>query len=153
MLYDILNDEIMINKYNQNYFIRLANEKVAYFSILTHTFIRIVPDSTSKILPGMGFYDRVYNGKTEVLVKRKKIIKEDPPSGNELVSKFVQHNSYFVKMHNAYFQVATKNSLSKLFKDKYKEIRRHLKKDKIKFRKQPELAIIKAAQYYDLLTN
>ncbi len=153
MLYDILNDDILINKYNQNYYIRLANEKVGYFSILKHNFIRIVPDSADKTLPGIGFYDRIYNGKTEVIVKRKKLIMDDPPISNEIVTRFVQYNSYFVKKNHAYFQVVTKSSLSKLFEGKYKEIRRYLKKSKIKFRKQPELALIKAAQYYDQLTN
>ena len=153
MLYDIWNDNVIIYKYKQNYRIRLVNEKVSYFSILAHTFIRIVPDSTGKVLPGIGFYDRVYDGKTEVLVKRNKIIKDDPPIANEISSRYLQRNSYFVKKHNVYFQVSTRKSLLELFDDRDKEIRKYLRKNKIKFRKQPEYTIIKAAQYYDLLTN
>lgn len=153
MLYDILNDDILVNRYNQYYFIRLAKEKIGYFSILTHNFIRIVPDSNNKALPRAGFYDVVYNGKTEVLVKREKTIKDDQPITYELISRYIQHNSFFVKIQNTYFEVSTKKSLFKIFDSKYREIRSYLKKNKIKFRKQPELAIIKAAQYYDLLTN
>ncbi len=153
MLYDILNDDVIINRYNQNFRIRLTKEKISYFSVLTHTFIRIVPDSTGKVLPGIGFYDRIYNGKTEVLVKRTKDIKDDPTIANEIISRFLQHNSYFVRKHHLYFQVATRKSLLKLFDDRDKQIRKYLRKNKIKFRKQPEYTIVKAAQYYDQLTK
>ncbi|HXB45289.1 MAG TPA: hypothetical protein VNV85_14585 [Puia sp.] len=153
MLYDILNDDVIINRYNQNFRIRLAKEKISYFSLLAHTFIRIVPDSTGKALPGIGFYDRIYNGRTEVLVKRTKAVKDEPLIGNEIVSRFLQHNSYFVKKHNIYFQVGTRKSLLKLFDDRDKQIRKYLRKNKIKFRQQPENTVVKAAQYYDQLTN
>lgn len=153
LLYDILHDDIIINKYNQNYFIRLPGEKIDFFSIATDTFVKVVPDSADKVLPGIGFYNRIYNGKTEVIVKRKKVLNEDPPANGVSQFHYLQHNSYFVKKKNVYFQVSSRKSLFKLFDDKNKEIRKYLRKNKINFKEQPEYAILQASKYYDLLTN
>ena len=153
LLYDIVNDEIVINKYNQTYLMNLPEEKISFFSMLTDTFIRIVPDSAGKALPGIGFYNRIYNAKMQVLVKRKKVLTEDPPAYGVSQFHYLQRNSYFVKKQKIYFQVSSRKSLFKLFDDKSKEIRRYLRKNKIDFKEQPENAIVQAAQYYDLLTN
>jgi hypothetical protein len=153
LLYDILHDDIIINKYNQNYFIRLPGEKIAFFSISKDTFVRVVPDSANKALPGIGFYDRIYNGRTEVIVKRKKVLNEDPPANGVSQFHYLQRNSYFVKKQHIYFQVSSRKSLLKLFDDKNKDIRRYLRKNKINFKDQPEYAILQASKYYDLLTN
>lgn len=152
-LYDIFNDELIINKYNQNYKITLASEKISYFSYASGTYIRIVPDSADKVLAGIGFYNRIYNGKTTVLIKRKKTIREDAVTTGVATSRFIQQNTYFVKRGNSYSRVSSKKSLIKLFNEQSKEIRKYLKKNKIDFKSQPEYAIVEAARYYDLLTN
>ena len=101
----------------------------------------------------VGFYQRIYNGKTEVLVRRKKIIRDDPVTNGELKSRYIQLNNYYVKKKGVYSEVNGKKSLFRLFGDKDKEIRKYFKANKIKYNKFPELAIAKAAEYYDLLTN
>ncbi len=153
ILFDICNDAVIINRYNQDFRIRLVNEKIGYFSLLSHTFVRIVPDSASRLVIGIGFYDRVYKGKMEVLVRRKKIIKDDPVVNGEIKSRYKAVENYFIKRNNAYFPVRTEKSVVRLFKDRDKEIRRYIKKNKLSFKKQPEYAIIQVARYYDQLTN
>jgi hypothetical protein len=153
LLYDIANDEIIINKYKQSYLISLPHEKIGFFSIRADTFVMVMPDTAARNLPAAGFYNRIYNGKTLVLVKRKKILNEDPPANGASKFHYVQRNTYFVKKEKTYFRVTSKRSLFKLFDDKGKDIRRYLRKNKINFNDQPEYAIAQAARYYDSLTN
>src|SRR5258706_8102277 len=76
LAYDIYKEEVIINKYNQNFRIKLVNDKITWFSVLDHTFIRIVRDSSNSALPVTGFYDKLYSGTVTVLAKRKKKIEE-----------------------------------------------------------------------------
>ena len=74
--YDIVKDLVIINRLGQNYTISLISEKLDEFSFENHDFIRLTRDSVRGVELNTGFYDRVYAGKTTVLVKRTKHIQE-----------------------------------------------------------------------------
>jgi hypothetical protein len=152
LTYDIYYDEVIINRYNQNYRIKLINDKVGYFSFAGHSFVRIVQDSTTGPLPGTGYYDRLYNGNVVVLAKRKKKFEETINNGSA-ATQYVEDDRYFIKKSNVYYPVSNKQSILRVFKDKKKDIQKLLKKNKIKFKPNPEFGIVKAAQYYDQLKN
>jgi hypothetical protein len=153
MAYDIVRDELTTNRYNQNFRITLVNEKIAYFSILNHYFVRIIQDSINKSIITTGFYDQLYNGKLKLFAKRpKKIIeKVTAEEGDQLW--FEEHDGYFILRNNKYFSVKDKNNLFDFFKDRKKDLKKYLRKNKIKFKDDPELAILKSVEYYDQLKN
>jgi hypothetical protein len=153
MLFDVYEDAVVINRYEKNYKIRLANEKIDSFSFLSHTFIRIVPDSNGSPSAGIGFYNRLYNGKYAVFVKRRKIIKDDPVIHGEMKSRYLAIEDYFIKKNGVYYPVRTAKSVTGLLKDKDKDLRRFIKKNKLNFKKRPEYAIVQVVKYYDEITN
>jgi hypothetical protein len=153
MAYDIVRDELTINRYNQNFRITLVNEKITYFSLLNHYFVRLIQDTINKSIITTGFYDRLYNGKLKLFAKRqKKIIeKVTAEEGDQLW--FEEHDGYFILRNNKYFSIKDKKDLFDFFKDRKKDLKRYLRKNKIRFKDAPELAILKSVEYYDQLKN
>jgi hypothetical protein len=99
-----------------------------------------------------GFYDLLSDGNSRLLVKRRKIIKETITS-NELHREFIHKNYYFIEKDGVYNPVKNKRSALKVLSDQKKEIRQYLKKNKIKFRKNRELALVSMVAYYNQATD
>jgi hypothetical protein len=76
MIYDIRNDEVIILLHNHFSKLILLNERVKYFDFLNHHFLNLKTDSVNSGNSGItsGYFDVLYEGKSEVLVKREKEI-------------------------------------------------------------------------------
>jgi hypothetical protein len=151
MVFDLLKDQLVILHFNKLTKLSLVNEKVKDFTINNHHFIRIVKDSLHNQTLTTGFYDEVYNGKSAVLVRRSKFIEETVT--DHLEQNFAELNFFYVKKEGTWKTVKTYKGLLGLFTTNARDVRRYLKKSKIKFRKDRETAIVKAAAYYDTLNN
>jgi hypothetical protein len=151
--YDINSEAVIVNNYTQNYLIALVNEKVQNFSIVGKKFLRLVPDSAYRSFMDIGFYEIAYEGKIQLLIKRKKVIRQDPITGDEIKSRYVEIDQFYIKKKNIFFQVASKKTLFEILKEKAKDIRKALRAGKIKFNKNSESAILQSVKYYDQLTN
>jgi len=152
LIYDIHREEVIINRYGQRFMIKLAREKIDWFSFPGHNFIRIVRDSSSKTLPGTGFYEKLYSGTVSVLAKRKKKIEETINSAG-ISTQFSGDDHIYIRKDGVYYPVRNKKSTLQVFRDSKKDIRRLLRKNKIKFKPDLEFGIVKAAQYYDQIKN
>lgn len=151
LLYDQVRDQLITMEDGNFFKIYLVNEKVTAFSILEHTFIRIVPDSLHKSVLSAGFYDRYYQGKTGVYVKTVKLLQENTNSDG------LKHNintatRYYVLKDGKYHPVKKEKSVLALLGDKKKEVRQYLRKNKIRYRKDRATAIARTMAYYDQLT-
>ena len=62
-----------------------------------------------------------------------------------------QKNEIYLKKEGKYFSVLSSGSVLKALGNKQKEILSHLKKNAIKFKKDPEKAIVMMVSYYDQL--
>jgi hypothetical protein len=151
--YDIVHDEVTINRYNENFRIKLASEKIACFFFLNHFFVRLVQDSTNKSVIATGFYEQLYNGKLKLFAKRIKKAKDQIVTDEGGKIWFEEHNLYYVQKNNKYYSVQSKVLLFDVLKDRKSEVQKYLRKNKIKFRKSPELTVLKAVEYYDQLKN
>ena len=65
--------------------------------------------------------------------------------------KTYSKNRYFIFKKDRYTEVYSKKSLLYFFNDKKSILKQSLKKQKIKFRKQREQAIIAMVEQYDLI--
>jgi hypothetical protein len=149
MVYDIHNDQVVVLLYNKFSKLVLLPELVKDFDFLDHHFINIKADSIGNSpVVNAGYYDQIYNGKTKVLVKRYKNIQT---SGAE--SYFDSKRDIFIKKNNRYYSTSSQGSLLDALKDKKTELQQYIKANKIKFRKDPEDAMIKIVSYYDHLIN
>ena len=150
MWYDLVKDEVVVQNIDSLSMISLHNERIDYFSLLGHYFIKISQDSSSSL--STGFYDQIYKGKTEVLVRRYKGTLEDVSTEGIFTKILKQKNEIYLKKEGKYFSVLSSGSVLKALGNKQKEILSHLKKNAIKFKKDPEKAIVMMVSYYDQLT-
>src|SRR5256885_6744591 len=116
ILYDLVNDAVVIRSYGGNYSLNLVNEKISDFTLMGHFFVRLEADTTTGSGIGPGFYERLYNDNLAVFVKRKKQINAIP-GREEVTSEYVQYNFFFIRKNNRYMRVTNKGSLLKILKE------------------------------------
>jgi len=145
VLYDIYHDAMVSISDNGLYILRPG--KVSDVYLLDHHFIYLDTEGPGSLT--LGFYDLVYKGKSQVLVKQTKLI--DETKTTEIV--YEDRSDIYVKKDNKYFPVSSKGSLMDIFKDKKKELNQYLKDNKINYYKDKEGAIAKLAGYYDQINK
>lgn len=142
--YDLVHDEVFI-KTSQNISLNLLKEKIDQFSIEDHLFVRL-NEQTDQSELSTGFYEVLHQSKIIVLAKRRKQL---VPSFNlDDPYKFVHYDRYFVKINKAYHEILGHGSLVSLFPGHQKEIRKYIHQTGINFKKNPESAIVKVAEYF-----
>ena len=150
ILYDLVNDAVVIRNYGRNYNLNLVNEKISDFTLMGHFFVRLEADTTTGSGIGPGFYERLYNGSLAVFVKRKKQINAIP-GREEVVSEYVQYNYFFIRKNNSYVRVTNKRSLLSILKEHKSEVRKFLRRSHLNFKKDADITIAKAVAYFDQL--
>jgi hypothetical protein len=153
MWYDLARKEVIVGYFDGFSKISLHSEKISDFLIENHHFINIQGDTASKHGLDEGFYDQIYKGKSEILVKRDKnfLISTDPDG--LWMSFSGEQNDIFLKTGEKYESVSSQKSVLKALGKYEKEIQAHLKKNKVKFNKQREKAIMMMVAYYDQLNK
>ena len=151
MMYDLVRDELVILHYNHVQKITLLSEKIREFNLQGHHFIRVEKDSQNKESLPPGFYDRLYNDHSVVLAHRSKVIEEKITT---VVERFItSHEHYYIQKNGVFHEVHSYNSLLSILKDHSKEIKQYLRKNKIRYNRNRENAIIRAVTYYDSLNK
>jgi hypothetical protein len=151
LLFDIVRQEIVVNRYNQNVRITLLNEKVKYFTLAGHRFENIALNEGKDESAGNTIYDLVFNGRASVYVKRSKRIKnpvkaEDPP-------EFVEEDMFYIRNGSILYAVDNRSTLLQALKDKNELIKAYLRKNGFKFKKKLEKELIMTAAYYSTLNQ
>lgn len=162
MLYDLLQDNVVIQQYVSNKngaseeykkILRqdLIRNKVSWFTLPGHEFVRLATDSSSLGMPE-GFYERMYNGKVKLFAKRTKRYIEEV-KGQELDRRFEQTNNYYILQNGKYYTVRSAKSLPGILKDKKREVNTFYRTNRKKYKKNKEQLIFEAVRYYDQLTT
>jgi hypothetical protein len=151
LLFDIVRQQIVINRYNKNIRITLLSEKVKYFTVAGHRFENIALIEGKDGYTGEGIYDIVFDGKASVLVKRIKRIKyplkaEDPPG-------FVEEDEFYIRNGSNLYPVDNKGSLLQALHDKKELIKTYIRKSRFKFRKNLEKELMITTAYYSTLNQ
>jgi len=151
LMYDIFKDELVIRHLNGDPML-LQSEKVSYFWNDGHTFKRF--ESGKDISPQMrtGFYDLVYNGKTQLLVRRTKQ-RQEKIVDKRVITYFPEKNFYYIKKDGRYNFVRSKKSVLALFPEHKKQLRKALRDANIAFRPARETAIARMVATYDALAK
>ncbi len=153
MWYDIARNEVIVGYADNSSKISLHNEKISDFLIENHRFINIQGDTAIKYDLKEGFYDQIYKGKSEILVKRAKDFIKNTDTDGVWIAFSNEKKDIFLRTGEKYESVSTKKSVLKALGKYQKEIQAHLKKNKVKFGKQREQAIKLMVAYYDQLNN
>jgi hypothetical protein len=130
--------------------IQLLNQKIAGFTLFNNTFIRIIKDSTAAPLVRTGFYNLLYKGNISLLKREEKIIREDVSTGELL--RFIDPDVYYyIQKDNIFYSIKKKSSILDIFKDRKKDIRQYIRKNKLNYKKNRDNMLIKVTAYYDQL--
>lgn len=149
--YEIFDDALILKDYSQNYFIRLNGSKIAAFTINQDSFIQPSYDDPALEADHPGFYQRIYNGASEVLVKHKKVLLYKTTIDKTL-TWYEPYKFYYIRKGNEWFNISSRNDVVKAYGDKKQEIRRFLS-GKEKFKKNPEGLLKATAAFYEELTR
>ncbi len=146
MLYDVVNQGIIISRYNSDERMELVREKIKYFSQNGHHFQNILSTEGKDETLTHTIYEVIFEGNTSVLVKRIKTIKkgmraEDPNS-------FVAEDEFFIRNQNALYPVTSRSDVMNAFKDQKEKIKIFIRKNSFKFRKKIEKELIATTAYY-----
>lgn len=142
--YDLYADKV-ISVYGKSTWFSLVSEKVSSFYLNNHHFKYL--DSTTNIIKP-GFFDLIFDGESKILVKRIKNMQLSIKD-KEVRYHFVPKTTYYLERNHKYEIINGEKSFLNLFSDKKNELKKHLKEQKIKFKKKPEEAMILLATYYE----
>lgn len=153
LYYDLVTGQVVMNDFYNVFKIALIGDLIDSFSIENHIFIHL-RDSLNPTAPRNGFYERLYNGHIELIKKEKKQIEEDLYTTDHVL-KFIHgaDSSYYLKIGNVYHPVNNSKSLSNVFKDKKKDLRKFIRSQQLSMRKDRENTLIKVTAWYDSLLH
>lgn len=149
--YDLVHDEIIFVTPAKNLNVKLITQKINWFAIQNHLFVRITGNNSVVNSPPDGFYELAYDGIYSVLIKRKKYF--DQATREDNLSKFIQSVNYYVRKDNTYYEIDTKRSLLAVCKDHKTEVSKYMQRENLNFKKDPGNATIKVIKYYSQLKN
>ena len=148
--FDVVKDLLMVLHPISYVSMQLRNETIGGFTIGDHLFVHLGVDSAEGIKNA--FYERLYAGKTPVYVRHRKAL-EDRNKSDDIYREAVPYDTYFLFKDNHYHQVRSSKGLFAIFKGREKLIQQHLRKQKLRFKRNKELAIVETAKFFDQLTN
>ena len=147
LVYDLVNEQVVINDPYNIYKISLINEQVDRFTIGSHPFIHL-RDSLNASAPRVGFYEELCQGRTTLLKREKKVVQEDLTSGE--IRRFIIHTtSYYLKKGQTYYAVNNKRSLLHALNDQSGEVKKFIRKNDLSMRRDEENTLIKVSAWYN----
>ncbi|PKV76432.1 hypothetical protein [Pontibacter ramchanderi] len=150
MLYDLMQDELIIVNHGSGQPQRLVKNRIESFKLHGHTFVRIEPDSTTGLSIQSGFYDLLYSGETQVLMKREKTLFERA-STEGMEGEYRDASKFYLVKDGIYHPVSNKRSVMRVLRDQKKPLNKFAKANRLRFKKEREYAIRKTAEHYDTL--
>lgn len=151
MLYDLFKDEVVIRHFNGDH-ILLQTVKVDSFIVDNHYFARLEAGKDINSQMRTGFYDVIYAGKSRTIMRRTKQ-RQEKIVDKRVIAYYPEKNFFYVLKDGRYHSIHSKKSALALFPEYKRELRRVLRENKIKYRKNRELAITKMVATYDELAK
>ncbi|MBN9381096.1 MAG: hypothetical protein J0H74_10035 [Chitinophagaceae bacterium] len=149
LIYDLVKDALVTNDAGKIYKIALINQEIDSFTIQNHIFIKL-KDSLTPTVPRPGFYQLLYDGRSTILKKEKKTIREEVSTG-AIVRSIDYSVTYYLKKENTWYTINNKKGLMRAFRNKSPELRKFLRAGDIKFQDDKDNTLLKTAAWYDSL--
>ncbi len=148
LLLDILKQKLLVTTPGSSLLQELTGERVSRFTILNHQFINFQGQQKARTMPN-GFYEILFDGKNSILYKRytKQIV--DDLSTQRVIRNVVDKNFYYIQRDNSVYQLTTKKTLLRAYKNHRKEINNYLRKAKINIRRPEDANLSALTAFYD----
>ena len=145
--WDVYQNFVLTRSLVNNTKMILRNELIDSFSFAGH-LLKFIPRNPEKNLANEGFYDILYDGPTTLMARRKKILEEKMES-NTLIYRMTKKNTFFIRKNGTYYQVSNKKDLAYLFGKDLAEIKRTVRRNRLKWKRDLEQILILAVVQYD----
>ncbi|HWD89307.1 MAG TPA: hypothetical protein VG367_14340 [Mucilaginibacter sp.] len=147
VLYDAFAD--VMASYVRDVLYTFRTDRLTDVYLAGHHFVYMDASKSLNLTPG--YYDQLYGGSSEVVVKRSRGVVNR--AGSQGVETFYEnHDDIYIRKGKAFVPVNSKGSVLKVFKDKADRLKQYLSGNKIAYRKDKEGSIEKLAAYYDKLS-
>jgi hypothetical protein len=143
----------MLVAVDQGFRLQLINERVNSFTIAGHHFVRVFPGSEYKGLPDSAYYELLYPGRSGVLKRTKKTIREVLSATEGTIRYVDESESYFIRSGKSWIYIKSRKDLLNILSGRRREIQRFIKKNKLNYRKDRDNTLIQVAGYYDQIAN
>ena len=148
ILYDAYDDLMISVSHSVLYSVR--SEKLSDVFIAGHHFVYLPESKDFKL--ATGYYDQLYDGLSEVLVKRKRgVVKRVDQQSVQVI--YEVDDVIYIKKGSDYLPVNSKQSVLSVFKSKAKQLKDYMSANKLSFRKDKEHSIAQLAAYYDQISH
>jgi hypothetical protein len=148
MRYDLEKDEIIVDSYSENYPIKLIAERVGYFNLDNHLFMRFVPDSSTGNATRPGFFDKIYSAENiSAFVKREKKL-EMPVNTEDNVPEYKQYDSYYILLNGKSYKVENTSSVPGILNDKKSPVRKFIRSSHFARKKITDKMLKEILTYY-----
>ena len=146
--YDLTSDLVVVVNYLHDDMFSLASDKIDSFSIGSHVFIHFTNKSNG--LPEKGFYEQLCTGDPGLYVRREK--KFHFGIGNQ-VNRYVENNSYYIRVNNNFYKTDGKAGLLNIFSDQREAMKKYIRSNRLDFKKDLESALLLSTLYYSRLKH
>ena len=99
-------------------------------------------------LPGDGYYDLVYEGPSEFLVKHRGLVYQ-----KDAIDEYKYSDVKYILSHNEFRKVVNLREFLSLFGDRSREVKSFIQERKIRFRKADKTEVAAILEYYDSLSK
>jgi len=149
LFYNLISDELIVNNYPHNAQITLSPVKADSFSINNHFFV-LLPATKTNGLTNSGYYEVLYYGEPGLFAKREKRL---VVGSGSLDTKYIQYETYYIRIRNEFHPVDGKSAFLDLFKDQETALKKYIRGNKLNFKKDLESSLINTTIYYSRLKN
>jgi hypothetical protein len=146
--YDLVTDELVIRHPNHYSSVTLFSPRVGSFTLGDKRFVNLAASGDLE----NGFYEELSTGRVSLYGKHSKRIEQTvTPTGVE--EKFSGKLDYYLLKDGKYYRIRKEKTLLDLLPDKKAAIKGWLKTSGISYKRDPESALKKIADYYNQLTR
>lgn len=149
--WDVQRDFVLVRALNGYSKLILRNDLVDSFFFAGHKIVKLKADPASN-LQNTDFYDVLYDGKTRVLVRRKKDTKSRIDEDHVLYEYFDQYK-YYIRRNGTYYLVSNKREVLNILSGHRSAVNRRIQKEGLSWNSDFESSVALAAAYYDELNH
>lgn len=150
--YDIVENKIVLLNPSTTFRPSLSNDKIDYFTIKDHTFIKLEKNINHPGVPKNGFYEVLFrDAHLSLLKKENKSVQEDLNFGAASIRYVESSVNFYIERGNTFYPVNRKGQLLDLFKDKKTELRQYIRKNNPDFSNDYDNALVSVVNYYESL--
>ena len=149
--YDLVQQLVVVQRPDRISQVSLQNRLVSRFSMDGKHFLALhVVDSRGDSL--QSFYELLAEGEITLLAGRKKTI-EDKIRSMRIERQVYERTRFFALKEGVYFPINSLSDFLDLAPALRKDLQQHLRKNNIRFRRDPQAALVALADYYNQNRN